>query len=126
MVPDAWPPGEVPAWLEEASRANRYYEFVGERAVHADPTRRWPPEIKWAYWSDVVAKEAQKLDVLPEDHPWYDPPSYRLFGLGADLYAVADLAGHRTTEETQPYLPHHGGQNNTLLSLHGETSFHKW
>lgn len=48
----------------------------------------------------------------------------RLLESGADLYAAADLAGHRTTEETQHYLPRNGNAEGG--SPHGETAFHKW
>ena len=34
----------------------------------------------------------------------------RLFESGADLYAVADVAGRRPTQETQRYLPRDGGR----------------
>lgn len=86
MGPDAWLPGEVPAWLEEARRANRYYEFMGGKTTRLDVTKHWPPTLKRAYWSDIIAKEARKLDALPEDHPWHDPVSDRL-GLMVDRLA---------------------------------------
>lgn len=76
---DTWLPGEVPAWLEQARRANGYYEFMGDRhTVQTNLTQHWSPELKRSYWSDIITMEAKRLDLLPEVHSWHDPDSDRL------------------------------------------------
>lgn len=77
--------GEVPAWLEEARQANRYYEFMG---TEADSVDCWSEARKKRYWAEIIAREGRRLDASAEtSHPWNDPALDRIDVLISELAA---------------------------------------
>ncbi len=68
-------------------------------------------------------KQAVLSPIVPED--LRRTGLTRFFEHGADIYSVADLAGHRTLEETERYEPDPSVPHAPATS-HGETPFHSW